>query len=357
MKKITACFLSVAVIVMSSTGMFYAENQDGQMQPVATPTIQAIETNLPSSTTSDPNSTDTSVTPSPTPVPTESIQIPGLTDDVMFNDLLSKKQTLDDLVSKENQICEMIKEQDAYNLNITSVVSVVSQTYSSPYLKIIDDIKILLTPVKEKMVLNSIELGKIKSKATVAAIVTPTATPTAAVKGNQKATPSATSKVAISGNQKAISTATPTAPVPATNKVTPTGVEDDDGSSLLEKEVNLSYNQLQGLNMAIKGLRESLKFISVENNEITRKINEGQSQINKINNSIADINKKIIEDKLLKDKEWESFCDAMYKKDLKVAYASYDNMILIKERMVKNYQTILLLKKKIEQILVPLETL
>lgn len=61
-----------------------------------------------------------------------------------------------------------------------------------------------------------------------------------------------------------------------------------------------------------------------------------------------------MEEKLLKDTEWESFCSAMYNKDLETANASYQSMIEIKQSIINHYKEILDLKKDIEKLLTPL---
>ncbi len=305
MKKRVTYFLLITVVLIFSAKLIYAEGQVSTVLPTATPAVTVTPT---TAVTSTPAPTDP-LEPTPTVKP---LEIPGITDNALYKDLLSKKENLNTLGAEENQVCKDINDQEKSNGQAVLRVKEKSESYCAPYLRVIDEIKSLLNPIKEKRVLNLIELNK-----------------------NTKA-PTATPKV-------------------ESNDTVDTGNGNENSGYTLDREIEISTSHISGLNQAIKGMRTAIKFISFESIEYNKKIKTAQQQINKINDDIDILNKKIIDDKLVKDNEWESFCTAMYNKDLKAADTSYGKIVETKKRIVNNYKEILKLKRDIENLLLSLE--
>jgi uncharacterized protein YoxC len=303
MKRQVRSFLFIAAVMVFSAKLVYAEEQIPTASQVVTqtesedvtqtendgvtPTPSEVETS-----TEIPDETPTPLaemteTPKPTltPIPI-TIEVSGITDNSLFSDLVSKKQTIDYLVAEENQVCASIRDQEAANSKAAELIKDKIKSYSAPHMKIIDEIKALLSQIRDKRTQNIIQSD--------------------------------------AGNE----------------------------TFALEKEMN--NNQALSLNRALKYMRDSIKYISVESNELSKKAQITQQEIDEINENIAALNKKIIEDKRLKDIEWENFCSAMYNKDLTAANTSYQNIIEIKQHIIKTYNEILDLKKNIGEKLTPL---
>jgi hypothetical protein len=270
MKELKAYFFIIIIVLLFSAKLAYA-NEQASVTPatpaIATPTaaVQPVEG-------------------------TNSFPITDITNDPIYMQLIAKKSTKDSLTTEENRVCRDIRDQEILNSEQALKIVEKSKSYSTPYRKIIDDIKSLLNPVKIQKTLDSMDLVK--------------------------------------------------------------NVNAADTNDTLNNRLELYTNQIAGLNLAIKGMRESIKFISMESAAFNQKTGVVQQKINDINMSIANLNNRIIEDKLSKEIEWENFCLAMSSKDLKTANTSYGNMVAAKERIVKNYKEILSLKKKIYEQLV-----
>lgn len=279
MKRQVRYFLLIAVVVIFSAKLIYAEEQTPTASPVVTPTASQIATPTPLA--------EVTATPSiePTPVPT-AIEVSGITDNSLYSDLLSKKQTLNTLVAEENQVCANIKDQETANSTAVGLINKKMQSYTTPYLKIIDEIKSLLNQIREKR--------------------------------------------------------------------TQSIIKSNTNNEILTPEIEMNTNQIASFNRAVKYMRDSIKYISAESTEYSKKLQTTQQEIDKINEEIADLNNKIIEDKSLKNIEWDNFCSAMYNKDLAAADTSYQNIIEIKQRILSSYKEILDLKKNIEKLLTPL---
>jgi len=76
-----------------------------------------------------------------------------------------------------------------------------------------------------------------------------------------------------------------------------------------------------------------------------------QKNIDTINTNIAQLYNAIVEYKTTKEIEWGNFCIYMNNKDLASALKTYENVTVLKERIVNNYKEILSLKDKIEDLL------
>ena len=98
-------------------------------------------------------------------------------------------------------------------------------------------------------------------------------------------------------------------------------------------------------------MRDSMKYISMENVAYNMKLKAVQKSIDTINADIARLNNAIIEDKMTKEIEWTNFSIYMNNNDVASALRIYGNIIGLKERIVNNYKEILSLKDKIEQFL------
>jgi chromosome segregation ATPase len=279
MKRLVRYFLLIAIVVVFSAKLIYAEEQTPTASPIVTPTASQAATPTPLA--------EVTVTPSiePTPIPTP-IEVSGITDNSLYSDLLSKKKTINTMVAEENQVCANIKDQEAVNSKAVVLINNKMKSYSAPYLKIIDEIKLLLSQIREKRTQNILKSN--------------------------------------------------------TNNET------------LTSEIEMNTNQIASFNRAVKCMRDSIKYISAESTEFSKKVQTTQQQIDKINEEIADLNNKVIEDKLLKNIEWENFCSAMYNKDLAAANTSYQNIIGIKQRIISNFKEILELKQDVEKLLTPL---
>jgi len=262
------------VMVLCTSKIVFAENQIPSTSKDVAPT--------------------TNIIPTPTPKPND------ITVNPLYTTLLSKNDIKNSLILKENQICKDIKEQE--NINNKKVTAIIekSHLYSMTYNKIIDDIKLLLDPIKVREILYYKELTQNKTD------------------------------TQITGD--------------TSNTI-----------SVVNKEASLYDNQISNLNLAIKAMRESMKYISLESVEYHKKLETVQKNIDKINPSIEELSKEIIADKISKEKEWNNFCSAMVKGDLKAANESFDNLIKSKEHIIQNYSEILKYKKSIEEQLVSLE--
>jgi hypothetical protein len=272
MKELKAYFFIITIVLLFSAKLTYAKEQASVTPATAAPAI---------------------ATPTAAIQPVEgtnSFPITDITNDPIYTELIAKKNIKDGLTTEENQVCRDIRDQEILNSEQALKIIEKSKSYSTPYRKIIDDIKSLLNPVKIQKTLDSMELAK--------------------------------------------------------------NINAADTTDTLNNKLELYTNQIASLNLAIKGMRESIKFISLESAAFNQKTGVVQQKINDINMSIANLNNRIIEDKLSKEIEWENFCLAMSSKDLKTANTSYGNMVAGKERIVKNYKEILSLKKKIYEQLV-----
>jgi len=204
---------------------------------------------------------------------------------------LDKKASKDKLTEEENKLCKEIREQEEKNKKLALNIINKSKSYNEPYRKIIDEIKALLNPVKRQKILDLTKAAQSSS----------------------------------------------------------TGESIDMAD--LNKRVELYSNQIAGLNNAIKGMRDSMKYISMESVAYNQKLKAVQKSIDTLNDEIAKLNKAIIEDKMTKEIEWTNFCIYMNNNDVASALKTYGNVIVLKERIVNNYKEILSLKDKIEQLL------
>jgi len=261
MKKRSTLLLLTMIMVLCTSNIVFAEDQ----VPIASITVTST----------------VSVTPA---VPSQTV------DNAVYNTLISKIDIKNKLILQENQVCKEIKAQEDINNKKVSAIIEKSQSYSIAYNKIIEDIKLLLDPIKDKEALYYRDLTK--------------------------------NKIATDTNA--------------------------------ETEASIYNDQISNLNLAIKSMRQSMKYIGLESVKYHQKLEAVQKNIDNINLSIAELNKGIITDKLSKEKEWNNFSSAMVKGDLKTANESYDNLIKIKEHIIQNYNEILKYKKSIEEQLVSL---
>jgi hypothetical protein len=208
--------------------------------------------------------------------------------DPLYSTLLSKNNTKNNLIQKENQICKDIKNQENSNKEKAAAIIAKSQAYSTAYDKIIDDIKLLLDPIKEKDILYYKALTK--------------------------------------SNSPGISV----------------------------QEASAYDNQISSLNLAVKAMREAMKYISLESIAYQQKSEAVQKNIDQINISIDALDMEIVQNKINKDKEWNNFSSALIKGDLKAANGYFDNMLKIKEQIIQNYSLILKYKKDINAQLMSL---
>ncbi|KNY27066.1 hypothetical protein [Pseudobacteroides cellulosolvens] len=290
MRKFKVFFILITVILLFSAKFIYADEQ-ASATPITTPAPveTPMSSEMPTSVaTPTPIVTPTYVQPT---VSVDSLSISGITDNPLYTELLAKRNIKNKLTEEENQVCKDIREQEALNRKIALSIIDRSRSYNEPYRKIIDDIKLLLNPTKQQTALDLAGLAQ-------------------------------------SG-----------------------GNTDADGTANLNKKLELYSNKISSLNLAIKGMRESMKYISIENAAYNQKLNAVQKKINDINASIESLNRMVIEDKITKEIEWENFCIYMDSKDVKSALSTYGNVIVFKERIVKNYKEILNLKDKIEDLL------
>ena len=120
--------------------------------------------------------------------------------DPLYLSLLDKKLQKNNLIMEENNLCNQIAEQERINAEIVQKIKGTAFSYNSPYNKIINDIKVLLDLVRTKKVLNF----------------------------------------------QLINT------------------DIDNTTNTLIEETELFHNQINNLNFAIKALRESIKYISLD---------------------------------------------------------------------------------------------
>jgi hypothetical protein len=215
----------------------------------------------------------------------------GITSDPLFTTLLSKNNIKNNLTLKENQICKDIINQENSNKEKAAAIVAKSLSYYTAYNKIINDIKLLLDPIKQKDILY------------------------------YKALTQSSGSLNTSG-----------------------------------QEENLYEKQISSLNAAIKAMRESMKYISLDSVAYQQKSEAIQKNIDQINLSIENLDKEIVQQKANKDKEWNNFSAAMIKGDLKTANECFDNMLKIKEQIIQNYSLILKYKKDIETQLMSIDT-
>lgn len=215
----------------------------------------------------------------------------------VYAELLTKIDIKNNLIIKENQVCKEIKVQENINKEKAAAIIEKSQSYSAAYNKIVDNIKSLLEPIREKQALYNRDLLKNKT-------------------------------------------------------VTQSNA---DTSNTANKEASIHDSQISNLNLAIKAMRESMKYISVESVRYRQNLEAVQKNIDKINLSIEELNKEIVADKVSKEKEWNNFSSAMVKGDLKAANESYGNLIKLKEHIIQNYNGILKYKKSIGDQLASIE--
>jgi len=235
--------------------------------------------------------------------PTPPVKPIDITTDPLYTTLLSKNDSKNKLILIENQVCKEIKEQEESNRQKVSAIIEKSQSYRSEYNKIIDDIKSVLEPIKEKEILYNInELTKNKTD-------------------------------------------------------TKTNADTSSTEEIIDKEAGIYYNQISNLNLAIKAMRESMKYISLESVAYHEKLEAVQKNIDKINLSIDELNKEIIAHKISKENEWNDFCSAMVKNDLKTANEKFDKLLTIKIHIIMNYDEILRYKRDINSQLTSLENM
>jgi len=268
MKKLATFLFLITTVVLFTSKIAFAEDQVPATNTVAAST--AI------------------VTPA---APAQSVT------NAVYAELLSKIEIKNNLILKENQVCKEIKAQE--NINKEKVASIIRkyESYSADYNKIIDDIKALQAPIREKQALYYKYIIQ-----------------------NKTATPKNTDTSNTSGT-----------------------------------EASIYDSQLSNLNLAIKAMRESIKYISLESVRYRQDLEAVQKNIDKMNLSIEELNKEIFADKVSKDKEWNNFISAMVKGDLKAANESYDNLIKLKEHIIQNYNGILMYKKSIGEQLASIE--
>ncbi|HOV28307.1 MAG TPA: hypothetical protein PK566_18375, partial [Pseudobacteroides sp.] len=305
MKKVKVFFIPICIILLLSAKLICAEGQVSSM-PMAKPasSVSPESSGTPTSS-STPTSSDTprpsgtpvsngkatlSDTPTPLATPTNvqptidiyTISIPGITDNPLYKELLDKKASKDKLTEEENKLCKEIREQEEKNKKLALNIINKSKSYNEPYRKIIDEIKALLNPVKRQKILDLTKAAQSSS----------------------------------------------------------TGESIDMAD--LNKRVELYSNQIAGLNNAIKGMRDSMKYISMESVAYNQKLKAVQKSIDTLNDEIAKLNKAIIEDKMTKEIEWTNFCIYMNNNDVASALKTYGNVIVLKERIVNNYKEILI---------------
>jgi len=210
MRKVRVIFIPICIILLFSAKLIYAEEQ---VSPTPTSSFMSTSSNTPTSSdtltssgTSIPVNTPTPLD-TPTSVPTVDIQtisIPGITDNPLYKDLLTKKDYKDKLTEEENKLCKDIREQEEKNQKLALSIINKSKSYNEPFRKIIDDIKAILNPVKQQKILDL-------------------------------------------------------------TKASQSSGADSTDTVNLNKRLELYSYQIAGLNNAIKGMRESMKYISIEN--------------------------------------------------------------------------------------------
>lgn len=293
MRKRTSLLIISLITALSVSQIVFADSQiavtpgSTASAPAQTPGSSPASSPAPTPAATPKPTTSPAATPIPTVKPSATPADP------LYTSLLLKNDTKNNLISQENQVCKDIKDQENINKSKISAINAKSKSYSSAYNKIIDDIKLLLNPIKEKEITYYI-LNKNKST------ITDTASP---------------------ANQ----------------------------------EAGLYDKQISSLNTAVKAMRDSIKYISLESVQYQKKLEAAQKDIDKCNLSISELNKQIVADKLSKDNEWNNFCTAMVNNDLKSANESFDKMLKIKEDIIKNYKDILKYKKSIGELLTSVE--
>lgn len=112
-------------------------------------------------------------------------------------------------------------------------------------------------------------------------------------------------------------------------------------------ETKLLSNQTNNLNMAIKYLRESTKFISLESQDYQSKINSVNEEVQKINLSNQLLSNSIVLLKFEKEIYWNNFIKSMNSCDIQSSIETYDKLINTRKMINSNYKTVLENKKNI----------